>query len=176
VKKVLIIAAAGLLGSLMGNAWAATPSGFSSTNITLSAQVDIACQEAQKGTFPAPLIIDTQSAVEQVFPASVDEKIACTSGTVFTVRVTSANGSAVNQTCTSSGVNSMALKSLGSPADVIAYTFLCAGDTDGLGHFTGAGFGIPKAIGMSIKVASADAQAAVAHADYADTVTMTIFY
>jgi spore coat protein U-like protein len=70
----------------------------------------------------------------------------------------------------------MALKSAGSPADVVAYTLVCAGDTDGLGHFTGAGFNTPKAIGMSIKVLAANAQAAVAHPDYSDTVTMTISY
>ena len=70
----------------------------------------------------------------------------------------------------------MAMKSASAPADTIAYTFLCTGDTDGLGHFTGAGFNMPKAIGMSVKVAAANAQAAVVHGDYSDTVTMTISY
>lgn len=176
MKKTQIFTAIGVISILAGTAWAATPLGFSSTDITLSAQVGVACQEAQQGTFPNPVIIDTQAAVEQTFAASIDERIACTNGTVFTIRVTSANGTAVNQTCTSSGISSMALKSVGSPSDTIPYTFVCAGDTDGLGHFTGAGFNVPKAVGMSIKIAAADAQAAVVHADYSDTVTMTITY
>ncbi len=177
MKKIFIIIAAIVLVCVTGGqSRAATPSGFSSVSIPLSAMVNVACQEAQQGAFPSPIIIDTQSATEQTFAASTDEKIVCTNGTVFTIKVTSTNGSAVNQTCTSSGVNGMALKSAATPADAIAYTFFCGGDTDGLGSFTGAGYNVPKAIGMSIKIAAADAQAAKVHADYSDTVTMTISY
>jgi hypothetical protein len=172
----ICIAALWLIGVQAGSAGAATPLGFSSASITLNAVVEAACQEVQQGSFPSPLVIDAQSASEQNFSATTDEKITCTNGTVFTLRVTSTNGTAVNQTCTSGGVSSMALRSAGSPADSIAYTFICGGDTDGLGHFTGEGFNVPKAVGMSIKIAAADAQAAVVHADYTDTVTMTISY
>ena len=70
----------------------------------------------------------------------------------------------------------MALRSAGTPGDAIAYTFMCAGDTDGVGHFTGGGYTTAKALGISIKVPAANAQTAVAHADYSDTVTLTISY
>lgn len=176
MKKVLFIIAIGMVVVMAGVAYAAAPLDFSSTSIVVSAQVGPACQEGQHGSFPSPLTIDTQSASDQTFAASVDETVKCTSGTVFAVKVTSGNGTALNQTCTTSGVSSMALKSSGTPADTIAYTFACSGDTDGLGNFTGAGFTTAKALGMSIKVLAADAQAAIAHADYTDTVTLTISY
>lgn len=175
MKNVLFIAATGII-VMAGGAMAATPSGFASASITLSAAVYAACQETQHGSFPNPLTIDTQAVSNQTFAANVDEKLACTSGTVFTVKVTSGNGTAVNQTCTSTGISTMALQSAGSPTDTIAYTFMCGGDTDGLGHFTGAGLNTPRVVGMSIKVLAADAQAAVAHADYSDTVTLMISY
>ena len=155
---------------------AGTPSGFASATFAVNAQVNTACQEVQHGSFPNPLTIDTQSAVDQTFSPSADEQVKCTNGTVFTIKVSSGNGTAANQACTSVGVSNMALKSAGSPADVIAYTFLCSGDTDGSGHFTGSGFSTARALGMSVKVLAANAQAAVAHADYADSVTLTISY
>ena len=176
MKKVLFIIATGFILVMAGVAYASTPSGFSSASIVVSAVVGPACQEGQHGSFPNPIAIDTQSVSDQTFAASVDETVKCTSGTVFTVKVTSGNGTAVNQTCTTTGVSSMALKSAGTPADTVAYTFACSGDTDGLGNFTGAGFNAAKALGMSIKVLAANAQAAVAHADYTDTVTLTISY
>lgn len=176
MTKVLFIAAIGLLNVMADSAWASTPSGFSSASIALSAQVNAACQEAQHGSFPSPITINAQAVFDQTFAATADEKVVCTNGTVFTIKVTSGNGTAVNQTCTSSGVSSMALKSAGTPADTIAYTFVCGGDTDGLGHFAGAGFNTPRVLGMSIKVLAADAQAAIANADYFDTVTLTISY
>jgi spore coat protein U-like protein len=161
---------------MAGSAPAASPSGFSTTTISLNAQVNTACQEAQHGTFPNPITIDTLAVSDQIFSPTVDETVKCTNGTLFTIKVSSANGAALNQTCTSGGVSAMALKSAGTPADTIAYTFMCAGDTDGAGNFTGAGFATAKALGISVKVLTANAQAAVAHADYSDTVTLTISY
>jgi hypothetical protein len=70
----------------------------------------------------------------------------------------------------------MALKSAIWASDKIAYTFMCAGDTDGAGHFTGAGGTTARAMGIGIKILAADVQAAIAHNDYSDTVTMTISY
>jgi spore coat protein U-like protein len=176
MKRILFLAVIGIITVLAGGARAAPPLGFSSANITVTAVVAPSCQEGQHGSFPNPITIDTQSVADQTFAASVDETVKCTSGTVFTVKVTSGNGTAVNQTCTTAGVSSMALKSAGTPADTVAYTFACKGDTDGLGNFTGAGYNTAKALGMSIKVLAANAQAAVAHADYADTVTLTVSY
>jgi spore coat protein U-like protein len=177
VKKTLwLVAALAAISVTAGNASAIAPLGFATATLTVNAQVGASCQEAQQGSFPNPLMIDTQSAVDQTFLPTADELIKCTGGTVFTIKVSSGNGTAVNQTCTSGGVSNMALKSAGSPADTIAYTFLCSGNTDGLGHFTGAGFSTASALGMSIKVLAANAQAAVAHADYADSVTLTISY
>ncbi len=176
MRKILFIIAIGLITVMAGMTYAATPSGFSSASIAVSAVVGPTCQEGQHGSFPNPITIDTQSVADQIFAASVDETVKCTNGTVFTVKVTSGNGTAVNQTCTTTGVSAMALKSAGTPADTIAYTFACSGDTDGLGNFTGAGFNTARALGMSIKVLAANAQAAIAHADYADIVTLTISY
>lgn len=155
---------------------AATPSGFSSVTIAMSARVSVACQEAQQGVFNSPLIIDTTSAVDLTISAAVDEAVKCTNGTIFTMKISSANGTAVNQTCTSAGVDGMSFKSAGAPADRIPYKFLCSGDTDGSGGFTGAGFSIPRAMGLGIRIAAADAQAAKAHDDYSDTVTLMISY
>jgi len=159
-----------------GIAMAATPSGFASVTIAVNAQVNASCQEEQQASFPNPLTIDTQSAVDLTFSPSVDELVKCTNGTVFTIKVSSGNGTAVNQTCTLGGVSNMALKSASSPAHTIPYMILCAGDTDGSGHFTGAGFSTARALGISVKVLAANAQMAVAHADYTDSVTLTISY
>lgn len=145
-------------------------------NINVNAEVITLCQEAQHGAFPNPLLIDPQTATDQSFPPSADELIKCSNGVVFTVKISSANGSAIDQICTSSGVSTMALKSVSWPSDMIAYTFMCAGDTDGSGHFTGGGYNITKALGISIKVLAANAQAALAHNDYSDTVTVTLTY
>ena len=177
IKKILrFMAIVAAMIVMTVNAFAATPSGFASTTVPMHAQVIASCQEAQHGAFPNPLTIDTQLAGDQTFPPSADEMVRCTNGGVFTVNVSSANGSAVEQTCTSGGVNNMLLKSTSWPADTIAYTFMCAGDTNGNGNFTGAGFAATKALGISIKVAAANAQAAMAHADYSDTVTLTLTY
>ena len=177
MKRILLVAVTAIIICVMaGSAPAASPSGFSTTTISLNAQVNTACQEAQHGTFPNPITIDTLAVSDQIFSPTVDETVKCTNGTLFTIKVSSANGAALNQTCTSGGVSAMALKSAGTPADTIAYTFMCAGDTDGAGNFTGAGFATAKALGISVKVLTANAQAAVAHADYSDTVTLTISY
>ena len=157
---------------ITGNAFAAP---FATTTLPVNAQVMASCQEDQHGSFPNPLIIDTQSATDQTFPPSADELVKCSNGAVFTVKVSSTNGTAIDQICTPTGVSSMVLKSASWPADVIAYTFMCSG-TDGAGHFTGAGYNNPKALGISIKVLAANAQAALAHADYSDMVTLTISY
>jgi len=175
MKNVLSIAiVAAIVMAMAGMAFAA--SGFTSMAIVVNAQMPAVCQEAQHGSFPNPITIDPLAGSDQTFSPSADETLKCSNGTAFTVKVSSANGTAVAQTCTSSGVSSMALKSAGTPGDTIAYTFMCAGDTDGSGHFTGGGYTTAKAMGMSIKVPAANAQTAVAHTDYSDTVTLTISY
>jgi len=177
VKKVLwFMAAFAAMNLMIGSALAATLSGFSSTALKVNAQVMAVCEEAQHGSFPDPLTIDPLVASDLTFPHSADQLIKCVNGTVFTVKVSSANGTALDQNCTSGGVAGMVLRSASWPSDSVAYTFMCAGDTDGRGHFTGAGFATAKAMGISIKILAADAQDALAHADYSDTVTMTISY
>lgn len=174
MKQVFSIAAmAAVILAMAG--WACAGTSLTA-NIIVNAQVLEACQEVQQGTFPNPLTIDTQSAADQTFPPSADELVKCSNGAVFTVKVSSTNGTAVSQTCTSSGVSSMALKSASWPSDMIAYTFMCVGDTDGTGHFVGAGYNATKSLGISIKVLAANAQVAMAHADYTDTVTLTLSY
>lgn len=177
MKKILWIMAANAAMILMtGSVLAATPSGFASTTVIVNAQVGVSCQEVQHGTFPNPVVIDTQTMSDQTFSPSNDELVKCTNGIVFTVNVSSANGTAIDQVCTSSGVSSMALRSASWPGDTVPYTFMCGGDTAGTGHFTGAGYTTSRALGISIKVAAANAQSAMAHDDYSDTVTLTITY
>jgi hypothetical protein len=177
LKKILWLVAVFIATSIItGNASAASPSGFANTTVQVNAQVMGVCEEAQHGSFPNPLTIDPLVASDLTFPHSADELIRCVNGTVFTVKISSAYGSALDQACTSSGVSGMLLQSASWPGDKIAYTFMCAGDTDGAGHFTGAGFTTARAMGISIKILAADAQAALAHADYSDTVTLTISY
>jgi len=177
INKILWFLLAFVAMTIMAtNVFAATPSGFASATLAVNAQVNASCQEAQHGSFPNPLIIDTRLAGDQIFLPSADEIVRCTNGGIFTVEVSSANGSAVEQTCTSGGVDNMLLKSASWPQDTIPYTFMCAGDTNGAGNFTGAGFAISRSLGISIKVTAANAQAALAHADYSDTVTLTISY
>jgi hypothetical protein len=177
MKQILPIAVmAALVMSMTEMASAAPPSGFALGTVLVNAQMAAVCQEAQHGSFPNPITIDPLAGSDQTFSPATDETLKCSNGTVFTIKVSSANGTAVAQTCTSSGVNSMALKSAGTPGDTIAYTFMCAGDTDGAGHFTGGGYTTAKAMGMSIRVLAANAQTAVAHSDYSDTVTLTISY
>ena len=176
MKKILSVAIIAVIVMAAGTTFSAPPSGFASTTVVVNAQMAAICQEAQHGSFPNPITIDALAGSDQTFSPAVDETLKCSNGTVFTVKVSSANGTAVGQTCTSSGVSSMALRSAGTPGDSIAYTFMCAGDTDGVGHFTGGGYTTAKALGISIKVPAANAQTAVAHADYSDTVTLTISY
>ncbi|KQC11537.1 MAG: hypothetical protein APR62_01505 [Smithella sp. SDB] len=177
IKRIFwLIAMVVVMGFMVGTTFAATPTGFSSTTVTVNAQVTASCQEVQHGSFPNPLIIDPQLTGDQTFPPTSDELVRCTNGGVFTVKVSSANGSAVDQTCTSSGVNNMLLKSTSWPMDTIPYTFMCVGDTNGSGQFIGAGYAISRALGISIKVTAANAQLALAHADYSDTITLTISY
>lgn len=176
IKILSIAVMAATIISMTEMASAAPPSGFVSETIVVNAQMAAVCQEAQHGSFPNPITIDPLVGSDQTFSPAADETLKCSNGTVFTIKVSSANGTAVGQTCTSSGVSSMALKSAGTPGDSIAYTFMCAGDTDGAGHFTGAGYTTAKAMGISIKVPAASAQTAIAHTDYSDTVTLTISY
>ena len=176
MKKILSVAIIAVIVMAAGTTFSAPPSGFASTTVVVNAQMAAICQEAQHGSFPNPITIDALAGSDQTFSPAVDETLKCSNGTVFTVKVSSANGTAVGQTCTSGGVSSMALRSAGTPGDAIAYTFMCAGDTDGVGHFTGGGYTTAKALGISIKVPAANAQTAVAHADYSDTVTLTISY
>jgi hypothetical protein len=177
VKKILgVMAVFAAMTMITVTASAATPDGFNNTTVKVNAQVTVSCQEAQHGAFPSPLTIDTQLSGDQNFSPSADELVKCTNGAVFTVKVSSANGTALDQTCTSGGVSGMALRSASWPGDAISYTFMCAGDTTGAGNFTGAGFTTAKAMGISIRVLAANAQTALAHADYSDTVTLTISY
>jgi spore coat protein U-like protein len=177
MNKILSIAVVVMIVMAMeGETRAAPPSGFASTAFVVNAQVTATCQEASHVSFANPITIDALAVSDQTFSPTVDEAVRCSNGTVFTVKVSSTNGTAVGQSCTSSGVSSMALRSAGTPGDTIAYTFICAGDTDGAGHFTGAGNTTAKALGISIKVLAANAQAALAHADYSDTVTLTLSY
>jgi len=177
MKNILSIAFIAVISMVMaGMVFAAPPAGVTSMAIAVNAQMPAVCQEAQHGSFPNPITIDPLAGSDQTFSPSVDETLKCSSGTVFTVKVSSANGTAVGQICTSSGVSSMALRSAGTPGDTIAYTFMCAGDTDGAGHFTGGGYTSAKAMGISVKVPAASAQTAVAHSDYSDTVTLTLSY
>jgi hypothetical protein len=174
VKKVFFIAVASLIIFAMAG-WAGAATSLTST-IAVNAQIIASCQEAQHGVFPNPLMIDTQTATDLSFPPSADELVTCSNGVVFTVKVSSANGTALDQTCTSGGVSTMLLKSASWPGDTITYTFMCAGNTDGSGHFTGAGTNTTRALGINIKVLAANAQTAMAHADYSDTVTLTLNY
>ncbi len=177
MKNILLTAViVMMITAVAGSASAAPPSGFASTAIVVNAQIAAVCQEASHVSFPNPITIDTLAGSDQTFLPTVDEAVRCSNGTIFNVKVSSANGTAVGQACTSSGVSSMALRSAGAPRDTIAYTFMCAGNTDGAGHFTGAGNTTAKALGISIKVLAANAQAALAHADYSDTVTLTLSY
>ena len=177
MKKILSIAVMAVIAMAVGGETrTAISAELPSADIVVNAKVTAACQEALHGAFPNPLMIETQSATDQIFAPSADELVRCSNGMFFTVKVSSANGTAVGQTCTSGGVSGMALKSASWPGDMVAYTFMCAGDTDGAGHFTGAGYNTAKALGISIKVLQADAQAAFAHADYSDTVTLTLSY
>jgi len=177
MKQILSIAViAAIVMSMSEIAAAAPPLGSASSSIVVNAQMAAVCQEAQHGSFPNPITIDPLAGSDMTISPAADETLKCSYGTVFTIKVSSANGTAVGQTCTSSGVSSMALKSAGTPGDTIAYTFMCTGDTDGAGHFTGGGYTTAKAMGISIKVPVASAQTAVAHTDYSDTVTLTISY
>jgi len=177
IKKIVLLTAVFVAVSFASViAYAATPEGFSSAEIKVNAQVVASCVESQHGAFPNPMTVDTQLMTDQTFPPTADELVSCTNGAVFMVKISSTNGTALNQPCTSGGVSSMLLKSASWPGDTIAYTFMCAGDTNGQGYFTGAGFNSAKALGISIRVAAADAQAAFAHNDYSDTVTLTLSY
>ena len=177
MKKILSIAAMAVIIMAAGfEARAASPSGISSANVIVTAQVSGLCQEAQHGSFPSPLMIDPMLAADQTYLPSADELVKCANGAILTVKVSSANGTAVNQTCTSGGVSSMALKSASWPGDTVAYTFMCTGDTDGAGHFKGGGYITVRALGISVKVLAANAQSAMAHGDYSDTVTLTLTY
>ena len=177
MKKILwLMAVFTAMSFTADTASAASPAGFMNTTVSVNAQVLVSCQEVQHGSFPSPLTIDTEATGDQTFTPTADELVRCTNGTVFTVKVSSANGTALDQTCTSGGVSGMALRSASSPGDVIAYTFMCAGDTGGAGNFTGAGHTTARAMGISNKIPAANAQAVLAHADYTDTVTLTISY
>jgi len=154
---------------------AATPGGSAVVYITVNARVGVALQEQQRATFSDQLVIDPQGS-DQIFLPAADQVIKGTNGTVFNIKVSSVNGTAVHQACTANGVSSMKLRSASSPADTIPYTFICSGDTEGNGQFRGAGYNTPRALGVSIKIAGSDAQAAVARADYSDTITMMITY
>jgi hypothetical protein len=177
MKQILSIAVmATIVISMTAMASAAPPAGFASGSVVVNAQMAAVCLEAQHGSFSNPITIDPLAGSDQTFSPAADETLKCSNGTVFTIKVSSANGTAVGQTCTSSGVSSMALKSAGTPGDTITYTFMCSGDTDGAGHFTGGGYTTAKAMGIGIKVPAASAQTAIAHTDYSDTVTLTISY
>jgi len=155
---------------------AAKSSGFASVVVTVNARVNPSLQEAQRVNFGNQLIIDPQAGGDILFTPTSDQMMKGTKGTVFKITVSSGNGTAVNQACTAGGVSGMKLRSANSPGDTIPYTFVCAGDTEGTGQFRGAGFNTPRALGIGIRVAGADAESAMAHTDYSDTITLLISY
>jgi hypothetical protein len=154
----------------------ASNTGFVSVVVTVNARVNGSLQEAQRVNFGNQLVIDPQAGGDIIFMPTSDQIMKGTSGTVYKIKVSSVNGTAVNQACTANGVSGMKLRSANSPGDTIPYTFMCAGDTEGTGQFRGAGFNTPRALGIGIKVAGADAEAAMAHTDYSDTITLMISY
>jgi len=164
------------LGVAAEDSSAAKSSGFASVVVTVTARVNPSLQEAQRVNFGNQLVIDPQAGGDILFMPTSDQIMKGTTGTVFKIKVSSVNGTAVNQACTANGVSGMKLRSANSPGDTIPYTFICAGDTEGTGQFQGAGFKTPRALGIGIKVAGADAEAAMSHTDYSDTITLLITY
>ena len=155
---------------------AASKTGLVSVVVTVNARVNGSLQEAQRVNFGNQLVIDPQAGGDIIFLPTSDQIMKGTSGTVYKIKVSSVNGTAVNQACTANGVSGMKLRSANSPGDTIPYTFMCAGDTEGTGQFRGAGFNTPRALGIGIRVAGADAEAAMSHTDYSDTITLLITY
>jgi len=175
-KSIYLLTLFTALSAAAVSAATAAPVGSATVYITVNARVGIALQEVQRCTFANQLVIDPQSGSDHIFLPNTDQIIKGTNGAVFNVKVSSINGTAVNQACTANGVSGMQLRSASSPTDTIPYTFMCTGDTEGMGQFRGAGYNTPKALGITIKVAGSAAQTAAARTDYTDTITMLISY
>jgi len=170
MKRVYVMAAvATAVIAMAGSAFA----GSTSINnpIALTAQVKGVCQEVQPATFNL-MDIDTATLADLAFAPAQDEQVKCTKNQSFTINVASTQGGG-SGACSNTGYSTnMALK---SGADAIPYTVACT-LADGTGAFTGQGGSTPLSLGLGIKVLKADAVAAAAHLDYADTLTLTITY
>lgn len=156
MKSKAAIAALVLAGFTMG----ATVQAANTATITVNATVQSKCSVTGSDTISL--------TIDPTLPGPISAQGAgvtynCTKGvTPGTITFLSAN---------TSSTASWQLKSTATPADTIVYTpALVSAPTAGQGFGTGTG----QTATVKVSVVAADYQNAPAHADYADTITLTI--
>lgn len=172
MKKILIAVVMALIATMADSASAADVSPAPVVNAT--ATVDGVCQWFQDGDIS--FVIDPSAGGPIGATVTRQPKVKCTNQKGFTVAAVSANKGGVAASCAAPGGITGLLRSEAAGTDTFEYTFTC-----GTAAGTGAGFGAGKEQDLGVggvagSVAASQYQDAVAHADYKDTLTLTVTY
>jgi hypothetical protein len=132
---------------------------------SVTGTVIASCRADSAGTLNFPSIDPSETA--NVTATSSGLAYRCSNGMSFSITGLSSAGGGTG-TCT--GFTGT-LKSTGTPADTLSYTATCF-----TGAYSGTGYSAGVSIPISGNIASAQYQDANAHADYSDTLTVTVSY
>jgi hypothetical protein len=134
-------------------------------NGSVTGTVIPSCRAGSAGTLNFPPIDPSETA--DVPATSSGLAYRCSNGMSFSITGLSSAGGGTG-TCT--GFTGT-LKSAGTPADTLSYTATCF-----TGAYAGTGYSSGVSIPISGNIASSQYQNANAHADYSDTLTVTVSY
>jgi len=138
---------------------------------SVTATVSAVCNSGTNGTLAFGTIDPSGSSTTSATGASLGYK--CTKNTTFTVTGISGPNGETATTCSASPCTFAGImKSTGTPTDTLGYTL----SITTYNGYTGTGFGAVVPIPFTGTVTSTQYQNAVPHADYAETVTVTITY
>ena len=167
MKKYMVILAAISFVVMTGGAYAAT----TTQTVGASATISKICANGTNGTLAFGSIDPSGGSTVSATGASLAYK--CSKGTTFSVTGISGPNGETATTCSASPCTFVGImKSTGTPADTLGYTL----SITTYSGYTGTGFGASVAIPFTGTITVAQFQNAAPHADYVETVTITITY
>jgi len=166
-KYMVILAAVAIVIVMASGAYAAT----TTQTVGASATISKVCANGTNGTLAFGTIDPSTGSTVNATGASLAFK--CSNGTTFSITGISGPNGETATTCSASPCTFVGvMKSTGTPTDTLGYTI----SITTYNGYTGTGFGASVAIPFTGTVTQAQFQNAVPHADYAETVTITVTY
>ncbi|MGD0279258.1 MAG: hypothetical protein ABSC11_08120 [Smithella sp.] len=167
-KSLVVLAAMVMVIAMVSGVYAAN----TQQNVVVTATVNPMCKLGTDGTLAFGAIDPGGLSTVNATGASLAYK--CSNTTSFLVSQISGPNGETATTCPGSGACSFVgvMKSTGTPADTLGYTV----NVTSVGAYIGTGFSASVAVPFTGTVSVAQFQNAVPHADYTETIVVTIAY